>query len=532
MSAYDAVVVGGGHNGLVCGAYLARAGRRVAVLEAGERVGGATDTSSPWPDLPECRVSTYSYVVSLMSPTVVADLELERHGYRLVPQGPDCQLLPEGEVLVIDGDDPAATHASIARFSKRDADRHREYVAWLDRVAQVIWPLFTQVPPRLGSLRPGDLLDLLRTAWKVRGLGVRGVADVTQLFAMSATDFLSRWFESEALRGMLASDAVIGAWGGPDEPGTAYVLLHHCIGDAGGATARWGYPIGGMGAVAEACRRSAESHGAVVRTGARVARILVRSGRTTGVALENGEEIEAPVVVSAIHPRIAFLDLVDRRELPDDFVHDIECWQSRSGVVKINLALSELPDFRFRPGTHLQPHHTGTLLVSPSTDYLQRAFEEARAGRAAERPYSEGVIPSASDPTLAPDGIHIASLFTQYVPKEWASDSHREECEAFADRVIAAYDDVAPNFRRSIIARQVLSPYDMEREIGLVGGNIFHGELSLEQIFHMRPAPGYADFTTPIRGLFHGSAATHGGGGVTGIAGWQAARKALRYRSH
>ncbi len=530
MSSYDAVVIGGGHNGLVCGAYLAKAGRRVAILEACERVGGATDTSSPWPELPDCRVSTYSYVVSLMSPAVVADLELVRHGYRLVPQGPDCQLLADGEALVIDADDPAATHASIARFSKRDADRHLEYVAWLDRVAKAIWPLFTQVPPRLGSLRPGDLLDLLRTAWKLRGLGVRGVADVTQLFAMSATDFLSRWFESEPLRGMLASDAVIGAWGGPDDPGTAYVLLHHCIGDAGGATARWGYPIGGMGAVASACRRSAESYGAEVRTGARVSAIRIRGGRSTGVVLEGGEEIEAPVVVSAIHPKIAFLELVGRHELPDDFVRDIECWKSRSGVVKINLALSELPDFRFRPGTTQQPHHAGTLLVSPSTPYLQRAFEEARAGRPAERPYSEGVIPSASDPSLAPDGIHIASLFTQYVPAEWAAAPHREACEAFADRVVDAYTDLAPNFRSSIIARQVLSAYDMEREIGLVGGNIFHGELSLEQIFHMRPAPGYADFTSPIRGLFQGGAATHGGGGVTGVAGWQAARKALRYR--
>jgi phytoene dehydrogenase-like protein len=329
---------------------------------------------------------------------------------------------------------------------------------------------------------------------------------------------------------MLASDAVIGAWGGPDDPGTAYVLLHHCIGDAGGGTARWGYPIGGMGAVAEACRRAACAHGAEVRTGARVAKIRVRDGRASGVALADGEEIAAPVVVSAIHPRIAFLELVDRGELPGDFVRDIECWRSRSGVVKINLALSELPDFRFRPGSAPQPHHTGTLLVSPSTGYLQRAFEQARAGRAAERPYSEGVLPSAADPSLAPEGIHIASLFTQYVPQEWSSEPRRQECEAFAERVIDAYTDHAPNFRSSIIARQVLSSYDMEQEIGLVGGNIFHGELSLEQLFHMRPAPGYADFTTPIRGLFHGSSATHGGGGVTGVAGWQAARRALRYR--
>jgi phytoene dehydrogenase-like protein len=499
-------------------------------LEGRERVGGATDTSSPWPELPDCRVSTYSYVVSLMSPAVVADLELERHGYRLVPQGPTVQAYPDGGALVIDSDDPEAAHASIARFSKRDADRYFEYTAWLDRVAKTLWPLFAHVPPKLGSRRPGDLLDLLRTAWKVRGLGVRGVADVTQLFAMSATDFLSRWFESEELRGVLASDAVIGAWGGPDDPGTAYVLLHHCIGDAGGSTARWGYVVGGMGAVADACRRSAEAHGGEVRTGTRVAKVLVRDGRTTGVALEGGEEIAAPVVVSAIHPKLAFLELVERRELPSDFVHDIECWQSRSGVVKINLALAELPDFRFQPGARLQPHHSGTLLVAHSTGYMQRAFDDARGGRAAERPYSEGVILTAADPSLAPEGTHIASLFTQYVPKEWAAEPRREALEAYADRVVDAYTEVAPNFRGSILARQVLSAWDMERDIGLVGGNIFHGDLCLDQIFHMRPAPGYADFTTPIRGLFHGSSATHGGGGVTGIAGWQAARRALRYR--
>jgi len=531
VGSYDAIVMGAGHNGLVCGAYLAKAGRRVVVLESRERIGGATDTSSPWPELPDCRVSTYSYVVSLMSPRVVVDLDLERHGYRVVPQGPDYQPYSDGSVLAIDPDDPEATHASIAQFSKRDADRYFEYGEWLDEVAKTLWPLFTHVPPRLGSLRPGDLLDLAKTAWKLRGLGVRGVADVTQLFAMSATDLLSRWFESEQLRGMLASDAVIGAWSGPDDPGSAYVLLHHCIGDAGGSTARWGYVVGGMGAVADACRRSLEAHGGEVRTRAGVASIRVRDGRATGVVLEDGEEVSAPVVVSAIHPKIAFLDLLDRRELPTDFVRDIENWQSRSGVVKINLALGELPDFRFRPGTEVQPHHRGTLLVAHSTGYMQRAFDEARSGQPALAPYSEGVILTASDASLAPSGTHIASLFTQYVPKEWAQEPRREELEAYADRVVDAYTDLAPNFRTSIIARQVLSAFDMEQDIGLIGGNIFHGDPCLDQIFHMRPAPGYADYTTPIRGLFHGSSATHGGGGVTGIPGWQAARKALRYRA-
>ncbi|HEX9716840.1 MAG TPA: NAD(P)/FAD-dependent oxidoreductase, partial [Actinomycetota bacterium] len=319
---------------------------------------------------------------------------------------------------------------------------------------------------------------------------------------------------------------------GPDSPGTAYVMLHHSIGDVGdGHLGSWGYQDGGMGGVSDACRRAAESFGAEIRTNARVAEILVRGGRAVGVALESGEEVRAPVVVTTIHPKIAFLRLIDRAELPPEFVQDIESWKTRSGVVKINVAISELPDFIADPGKNLQDHHTGSVELCFSPRYAEEAFQDAHLLRkAAARPFVDGVIPTTLDKTLMPEGVHNFSMFTQWVPDDWVNEPHRDELEQYADRVIDLYDELAPNFKASVIARQVIGPYDMEQELGLIGGNIFHGELSVDQLFHMRPAPGYADYRTPIRGLYHGSSATHAGGGVCGIPGWQAFRQAKRDR--
>jgi phytoene dehydrogenase-like protein len=304
-------------------------------------------------------------------------------------------------------------------------------------------------------------------------------------------------------------------------------MAHHSIGDVGdGHLGSWGFPEGGMGAVGDACHRAAEALGATVRTGARVERVLVRGGRVAGVVLEGGEELTADVVVTAVHPQITFLRQIDRRELPDEFVTDIERWNTRSGVVKINLALGELPRFRAdpEPGDHLG----GSIELALSIDHLEHAFEDARNGRAALRPFSDGCIPTIFDRTLAPEGIHVMSLFTQWVPHEWASEPHTDELEAYADRVIDGYTELAPNFRDPILHRQVIGPYEMEQEYGLIGGNIFHGELSVEQLFHLRPAPGYADYRTPIHGLYQASSATHAGGGVCGIPGYQAARAVLR----
>jgi len=529
---YDAIIIGGGHNGLVCGAYFARAGARTLVLEARHKTGGAADTSAPFPNHPEIKVTTYSYVMSLMPPTIIRELRLKEFGYDVTPFGPYYQAYPDGRAVKLFASDAKRSFEAIAQFSRKDAETLPKWEAWLKGVADVLGPLLLQVPPRVGSMAAGDLLAQAQAAWKVRKLGVRGVADVTRLFSMSITDLVSDWFESDAVQGMLAVNGIIGTWAGPDEPGTAYVMLHHSIGDVGdGHLGSWGFQRGGMGAVSDSIRRSAERFGCEVRTGARVGRILVRDGRVTGVALESGEELLAPVVVSAIHPKIAFLRLLDRRDLPEDFVRDIERWKTRSGVVKINLALSELPDFKADPGTRLQEHHTGSIELCFSARYAERAFQDAHIERrASTAPFVDGTIPTSLDPTLAPPGIHVFSMFSQWVPDDWSREPHRAELEAYADRAIDLYTELAPNFRRAIIDRQVIGPYDMEQELGLIGGNIFHGELSVDQLFHMRPAPGYADYRTPIRGLYHGSSATHAGGGVNGIPGWQAFRQARKDR--
>src|SRR3954470_14279506 len=530
-SSYDAIVVGGGHNGLVAAAYLARSGARTVVLERRGTTGGAATTERPWADAPELSVTRLSYVMSLMPPTIAKDLNLERHGYKVHPMGPYYQAFPEGGSLTIYADDKQRTYDSIAKWSKPDAETMTEWEAWLAGLADVLAPLLLTVPPTIGSRSPGDLKDTLRLAWRHRGLDVRTIGDVTRLMAMSIADLLDDWFESSQVKGAMAVNGVIGTWAGPYEPGTAYVMAHHSIGDIGdGHLGNWGFPEGGMGAVADAIARSARSFGAEIRTNARVARLLVRGGRVEGAVLEDGEELRAPIVVTSLHPRTAFLDHVGPSNLPDGFVRDIESWKTRSGVVKINLALAELPDFTADPGTNQQEHHTGSVEMAPSMDYMETAFQDARNGRAALRPFSDGVIPTTFDKTLVPEGHHMMSLFTQWVPSDWKEEPHTADLEAYADRMIDCYAEVAPNIKGAILHRDIVGPYEMEHDYGLVGGNIFHGELSLEQLFHMRPAPGYADYRTPIAGLYYASSATHAGGGVCGIPGWQAAKAAIRDR--
>ncbi|TDL12288.1 NAD(P)/FAD-dependent oxidoreductase [Mycolicibacterium obuense] len=525
---YDALVIGGGHNGLVSAAYLARSGARTLVLESRGSLGGAATTEAPWEDAPHLRVTRLSYVVSLMPPTIVRELELERHGYKVHPMGPYYQAFPEGGSLTIYEDDPARTYEQLAKWSKKDAQTWPKWNAWLEGVADVMGPLLLQVPPTIGSHRPADLLELAKLAWSQRGISVRTTADVTRLLTMSIADLLDDWFESPQIKGALAVNGVIGTWAGPYEPGTAYVMAHHSIGDVGdGQLGSWGYPEGGMGGVSEAIAKSARSFGAEIRTHARVARLLVRGGEVRGAVLDTGEEITAPLVVTTLHPKTAFLEHVPRTELPEDFVTDIERFKTRSGVVKINLALGELPNFTADPSSGLAEHHTGSVEMAPTMEYIEAAFQDARAGRPALMPFSDGVIPTTLDTTLNPDGTHIMSLFTQWVPAAWADAPHTEELDAYADRLIDLYDQVAPGFKASILHRDIVGPHEMEQEYGLLGGNIFHGELSLEQLFHMRPAPGYADYRTPIAGLYNGSSGTHAGGGVCGIPGWQAARAAL-----
>ncbi len=521
----DVVVVGGGHNGLVAAGLLAKRGARVTVLERRPNVGGAAVTEQPWG--PDYRMSALSYVVSMLPPTVHRELQLERFGYKIHPQHGYFAAYRDGRFLQLP-DDVQRRHEQISKFSTKDADAYDRWTAWLGGLAGTLAPLLATVPPKLGSKRPRDLIDQAMLAWRLRAADEQQVGDITRLFTMSIADLLSEYFESPHLQGLLSVSGIIGTWAGPRSAGTAYVMAHHQIGDIGdGQMSAWGFPEGGMGRVADALRAAAEHFGATVRTDATVARIDVRDGRATGVTLESGESIAAQVVIAATHPKITFLEHLDRRDLPHDFVECIERWKTRSGTVKVNLALDRLPDFRAKRGFDPEVHG-GTIVLGETLDEIEGAFQDAVAGRCALTPFADVCIPSVFDRTLAPEGKHVMSMFTQWVPSGYASEPHTTELDAYADRVIERMEVIAPGFTDSILHRQVIGPHEMETTYGLLGGNIFHGELSANQMFHMRPAPGYADYRTPIAGLYQAGSATHGGGGVTGIPALNAVTEIVR----
>jgi phytoene dehydrogenase-like protein len=523
--AFDAVVVGGGHNGLIAAAYLAKGGLNVCVLERREILGGACVTEEVWPGV---RVSRASYVVSMLQPKVVEDLKLRTHGYRALPLDPAyAALTAEGPIFFFN--EPARTAASISAFSSRDGKVYEGFEDLLDRAASFLRPMMLREPPALGSRHPGDLVSLLREGARTAGLGRRDVHDLVRILTMSVADLLDDWFEHDGLKGSIASTGVVGVWAGPRTPGTAYNLLHHALGEIDGISGGWGQVIGGMGAISQAIARSAHASGAVIRTSAPVASIDVRDGRVIGVTLADGEEIRAPIVASGAHPKTTVLDLAGAEHFPDEVARDMRRYRTRGGSVKINLVLSEAP--RYEGVTEEQQHmleRTGVNLC-PSIDYLERAWQDALAGRPAAAPYVEAELPSAIDSSLTDDGSWVMTMFTQYGPpgeEAWEGDAR----ERYADACIEHLSRYAPNVPAAIIHREVLAPPDLERIFGLTGGSIFQGEQGLDQMAFMRPSPELARYSTPVDGLYLCGAGTHPGGGVMAAAGHNAARRILRDR--
>jgi phytoene dehydrogenase-like protein len=527
-ASWDVVIIGGGHNGLVAAAYLARAGLSTLVCESRDVVGGAAVSEHPFG--PNYTVTSLSYVVSLLPQDLVSDLRLAQHGYHVYPQGPYFAPRADGRYLRLPHD-PAQRDAEIARFSARDAAAYPAYEAHMDRIGAILGPMLSQIPPRLGSRRPPDLLRQVLLLRHVKNVDSRAAVDITRLLSSSIADLLDGYFESDALRGLLSVSGVIGTWAGPRSAGSAYVTLHHHLGDSGGQAGAWGFPRGGMGGVTAALAAAARSFGAEIRTSAKVAAITTSGGRATGITLASGEEILAATVITTAHPAISFLDLLDPSVLPPGFVADIRGWHSRSGTVKINLAVDRLPQFASHPDYDPQVHG-GTIVLAESLDDLEYAFQDAVAGQPSRVPFADICIPSVFDDSLAPAGQHVVSMFTQWVPHTYAQQTDEAALAAYADRVVARMETVAPGFTSSVLHRQVIGPRQMQEEYGLIGGNIFHGELTLGQMFHGRPAAGYADLRTPIQGLYQAGSATHGGGGVTGIPGRNVVHQVLADRRY
>jgi phytoene dehydrogenase-like protein len=520
----DAVLIGGGHNGLTCAAYLAAAGLKVVVLEQNDVVGGAAVTEEFHPGF---RNSVAAYTVSLLNPKVIADLELARHGLKIV-QRPAANLWPiDNKRYLLMRGDLAERQAAIARFSKRDAERLPAYDAMLERAADALRDLVLVTPPNAG----GGILELLKGAGVGRRLLKRSVDEqrvLLDLFTRSAADFLDDWFESDVVKGAFAFDGIVGNYAAPSTAGTAYVLLHHCFGEVNGKRGAWGHAIGGMGAITRAMASSAQARGALIRTGAKVREVIVRGGAARGVVLENGEEILARAVVANVGPKLLFRDLLPADAVAPETRALFTRIKTGSGTFRMNVALSELPSFTCLPGTNAQDHHGAGIIIGPDIGYLERAYEDARAGGWSREPVVEMLIPSTLDDSLAPPGQHVASLFVQHVaphlPAGRSWEDAREK-ETFADLVIDTVSKYAPNFERAVIAAQILSPLDLERRFGMIDGDIFHGALTLDQLFSARPRLGYADYRLPLAGLYLCGSGAHPGGGVTGAPGHNAARE-------
>jgi phytoene dehydrogenase-like protein len=519
---YDAIVIGGGHNGLVAAAYLARAGRRTLVLEKRPLVGGAAVTEEVFPGF---KFSVFSYVVSLLRPEIIRDLELPRHGLQILPLESTITPLDNGDYLG-SWADPDETRRELCRHSPRDADASAIFGRLMHHMAIAVKPILGMVPPDPGSLSPRDLAGLLKLGGHFRTLGAERFHALHKLMTMSSADYLDEWFEFDPLKATKSASGIIGTFLGPRSPGSAYVLLHHYMGEIDGAFRAWGFQKGGTGAISESIAQAARAHGAEIRTDASVDNVLVRGGRALGVALSSGEELHADDVISGLDPRQTFTRLVEPSQLPDDLVEGIRRYKFRGSSGKVNLALAGLPDFSCLPGHG--PHLRGAISISPNLEYLERAYDDAKYGEFSSHPYMDIVIPSMIDPQMAPPGKHVMSIFVQYAPHALNGGWTDARREAFGDAVVRTLARYAPNIESLILHRQVLTPHDIERITGLSEGNIFQGELALQQLFFLRPVPRWARYRTPIHGYWQCGAGTHPGGGIMGASGRLAALEILK----
>jgi phytoene dehydrogenase-like protein len=518
---YDVIVIGGGHNGLTHAAYLARAGRKVLVLERRHVLGGAAVTEEVFPGF---HFSECSYVVSLLRPDIIRDLDLARHGLEILPL--DGTFTPMHGNYLWRVNDHGRTYREIARHSRTDAEAYDEYGRAMVEMARFVKPILEMTPADPLADRPRDLAALARLGRRFVQLAPGDRYNLAQLMTMSAVDFLDQWFETDVLKATMSASGIIGTFLGVRSPGTAYVLLHHYMGEIDGAFRSWGFARGGTGAISLAIAGAARAAGVEIRTEAAVSKILVENDRAVGVVLENGDELRAPVVSASTDPRLTFLRLVGEAHLPGEFVDALKRYRYRGSSGKVNLALDALPDFTCLPGRGA--HLRGAISISPSVDHMERAYDDAKYGRSSRRPYIDMVIPTLTDPSVAPPGKHVLSCFVQYAPYRLRGASWDDERDRFGDAVIDTIAEFAPNIRDIILHRQVLTPLDLEREFGLTEGNIFHGELSLEQLFFLRPVAGWSKYRTPLRGLYLCGSGAHPGGGIMAAPGRNAALAVMR----
>jgi phytoene dehydrogenase-like protein len=519
---YDAIVIGGGHNGLVNAAYLAKAGKKVLVLERRHVLGGAAVTEEI---VPGFLFSECSYVVSLLRPEIIRELDLPRHGLEILPLDGTFTPMPNGDHLWR-MNDHARTQREIRRHSRLDAEAYDEFSKMMTPMCRFVKPILSMIPPDPTTLKPRDLQRLYFLGQRFRELSSDERYTLIQLMTMSAADFLDQWFETDVLKATMSASGIIGTFLGIRSPGTAYVLLHHYMGEIDGAFRSWGFSRGGTGAISNAIAAAARELGVEIRTQAPVDKILVKDGRTTGVVLKSGEEIFANVVSSSVDPHLTFEKFLEPSELPSDFLESVRRYKFRGSSGKVNLALDALPDFKSMPGQGA--HLRGAISISPSIEYMERAYDDAKYGHYSRKPYIDMVIPSLTDPSVAPPGKHVMSCFVQYAPYKLAQGTWDDHKEAFGDTVINTIAEHAPNIKKIIIGRQILTPLDLEREFGLTQGNIFQGELSLEQLFFLRPVPGWAYYRTPIDNLYMCGSATHPGGGIMGAPGRIASQVILK----